>query len=126
MAKESEAIGSLFSEDRLDGTNYSLWSYMMKILLIAKGLWDLVNGDEVRPPSLAPSTPRGSSSSSSSTSSEEQKKWDRRDAQAHSMVALAVKRSILPHIRSCKTSKSAWETLYTMYRVKNPARVVYL
>lgn len=127
MAKESESIGSLFNEDRLDGTNFSLWCYMIKNLLIAKGLFKVVSGDEKRPPSLAPTTPsRATSSTHVEVSSEKQKKWDRRDAQAHSVIALSVKRSILPHIRSCKTSKSAWEVLAKMFQVKNTAKVFFL
>ena len=42
------------------------------------------------------------------------------------MIALSVKRSIIPHIRSCKTAKDAWDTLTTLYQARNEARVAYL
>ena len=42
------------------------------------------------------------------------------------MLALSVKRAILPHICSCKTSKEAWDTLATLYQARNEVRVAYL
>ena len=37
-----------------------------------------------------------------------------------------MKRSIIPHIRSCKTVKEAWDVLANLYQVRNEARVAYL
>ena len=56
----------------------------------------------------------------------EQIRWDGKDVQAHALIALSVKRSIIPHIRSCKTSKDSWDTLSSLYQVRNEARVAYL
>jgi len=53
-------------------------------------------------------------------------RWDGRDVHAHSLIALSVKRTIIPHIRSCKSSKDAWNTLAQLYQVRNEARVAYL
>ena len=50
----NEVFGILTQEDKLDGTNYSLWSFMVRNILIAKGLWDYVTSDEVRPRNVAP------------------------------------------------------------------------
>jgi len=41
----------------------------------------------------------------------EQAKWDGKDAQAHALIALSVKHTIIPHIRGCKTAKDAWDML---------------
>ena len=57
---------------------------------------------------------------------QEQKRWDGRDAQAHALIALSVKRTIIPHIRSCRTTKEAWDILFTLYRARNEACVAYL
>ena len=43
-----------------------------------------------------------------------QLRWDGRDAHAHALIVLSVKRAIIPHIRSCKTTKDAWDTLTTL------------
>ena len=42
------------------------------------------------------------------------------------MLALSVKRAIIPHICSCNTSKYAWDVLATLYQARNEARVAYL
>ena len=55
-----------------------------------------------------------------------QLRWDGRDAHAHALIVLSVKRAIIPHIRSCKTTKDAWDTLTTLYQARNEARVAYL
>ena len=74
-------------------------------------------------------TDTGSSSStmtSSTPPTQEKLRWDGKDAQAHALIALSVKRHIVPHIRSCSTSKQAWDTLASLYAVRNEARVAYL
>ena len=45
----------LLIEDNLDGTNYPMWTYMMKHVLVAKKLWLYVCGDEKRPPNVVTS-----------------------------------------------------------------------
>lgn len=132
QSTDKEIFGGFTSEDRLDGTNYSLWSFMVKNVLVGKGLWDYVSGDEVRPGNVVPVTPprgegRGAHAiAGPAAPTAEQKRWDTRDAQAMSVIALTIKRSITPHIRSCKTSNLAWEILQEMFGSKNAARVEYL
>ena len=57
QGQDKDIFGVLTQEDKLDGTNYSLWSFMVKNLLVAKNLWDCVFGDEVCPIAIAPATP---------------------------------------------------------------------
>ena len=46
MAKA--AIGDTkVSVDKLDGSNWAIWKFQMKHLLLTKGLWGLVDGTEV-------------------------------------------------------------------------------
>ena len=49
MAEENDVFRMLATEDRLDGTNYPLWAYMMRHVLVAKGLWNIVQGIERHP-----------------------------------------------------------------------------
>ena len=51
MADNNDVFCMLAVEDKLDGTNYPLWSYMMRHVLVAKGLWNIVAGIDVRPAS---------------------------------------------------------------------------
>ena len=68
----------------------------------------------------------GTSSVMEPPPSQEQRRWDGTDAQTHALIALSVKRSIISHIRSCKTSREAWDVLCTLYQARNEARVAYL
>ncbi|RYA84855.1 hypothetical protein DD594_25600, partial [Enterobacter cloacae complex sp. 4DZ1-17B1] len=99
QSTEKEIFGAFTSEDKLDGTNYSLWSFMAKNVLVGKGLWDYVSGDEVRPGSIAPATPGCGAvvGAGPSQVTPEQKKWDTKDAQAMAVIALTIKRTITPH-----------------------------
>lgn len=49
MADNNDVFRMLAAEDKLDGTNYPLWAYMMRHVLVAKGLWNIVQGVDVRP-----------------------------------------------------------------------------
>ena len=46
---DNDVFRMLAVEDKLDGTNYPLWAYMMHHVLVAKGLWNIVQGYDVRP-----------------------------------------------------------------------------
>ena len=55
MADNTELSKMLSAEDKLDGNNYPMWSYMMGHVLVAKGFWNIVQGIDVRPGSVADS-----------------------------------------------------------------------
>ena len=97
---------------------------------LPKGLWDYVFGDEVRPVTVAPGTPaRGEGRGAQvvvAGPTLEPKRWDTKDAQAMAVIALTIKRSITPHIRSCRTLHNAWEILQSMFSSKNDARIQFL
>ena len=141
MADNNDVFRMLVvDEDKLDGTNYPLWAYMMRHVLVAKGLWNIVQGVDVHPivvGNVANAVETGdvedvAGSSTAVTTirapppTAEQSHWDGKDAQAHALLALSVKRAIIPHILSCKTSKDAWDVLATLYQARNEARVAYL
>ena len=139
MADNTDVFRMLAADDKLDGTNYPLWAYMMRHVLVAKGLWNIVQGYDVRPivarmssddvgvvEDVAGSSLLARSVPPPPPPTAEQIRWDGRDAQAHALLALSIKCTIIPHIHSCKTSKEAWDTLVTLYQVRNEARVTYL
>ena len=140
MADNNDVFRMLSAEDKLDGTNYPLWAYMMRHVLVAKGLWNIVQGTDVRPivaGNAANTSETGDVDDGAGTSTAvaavrappltaEQIRWDGRDAQAHALIALSVKRAIIPHIRSCRTAKDTWDVLATLYQARNEARVAYL
>ena len=111
MANNNDVFCMLATEDKLDGTNYPLWAYMMHHVLVAKGLWNIVKGVDVRPivgRDVANATEIGDvedvavSSTAAPTirappPTAEQIHWDGRDAQAHALLALSIKR-VVSHI----------------------------
>ena len=135
----------LAPEDKLDGSNYPMWAYMMRHVLVAIGLWNIVQGLEKRPANVATNVEstsdvdgvedvEGSNAFRIPISRHAQElpptpvqvRWHAKDAQAHALIALSVKKAIIPHIRSCKTAKRAWDVLSTLYQARNEARVAYL
>ena len=56
----------------------------------------------------------------------EQSRWDGRDVQAHALIALSIKHTMVPHIRSATSAKQAWDILAHLYAGRNEANVAYL
>ncbi|KAI5066855.1 hypothetical protein GOP47_0017383 [Adiantum capillus-veneris] len=42
------------------------------------------------------------------------------------VIALTIKRTTTPHIRSCRTCEDAWNTLQAMFGGRNAARIDFL
>ncbi|MCO5562978.1 hypothetical protein L7F22_016614 [Adiantum nelumboides] len=123
MADNNIDVFKMFAaEDRLNGDNYPMWAYMMQHVLVSKGVWNIVQGIDVRPGSVdvaevvdvaGPSTRIAAARSVLPTA--EQARWDVKDAQAHALIALSLKRTITPHIHSAKSAKQAWDILTGLY-----------
>ncbi|MCO5602189.1 hypothetical protein L7F22_056317 [Adiantum nelumboides] len=97
MADNNIDVFKMFAvEDRLDGDNYPMWAYMMQHVLVSKGVWNIVLVQGID------------------------------DAQAHALIALSVKRTITPHIRSTKSAKQAWDILAGLYAGRNEAKIALL
>ena len=135
MADNNDVFCMLVAEDKLDGTSYPLWAYMMCHVLVEKGLWNIVKGNDTCPGSTNTGTIEDVAGSNSDAPPVpqvlpppivDQTRWDGRDAQAHALIVLSVKRTIIPHNQSCKNEKDAWNTLARLYQVRNEARVAYL
>ena len=115
----NKVFAVLTQEYQLDGTNYSLWRFMVRNLLVAKGLQDYVTSDEERPSNVTPNTPaqgvargKGQAQAVAPTApTTKQKRWYSHDAHALSVIFISIKRSMVSHIWSCKTSKAAWHIL---------------
>ncbi|MCO5603066.1 hypothetical protein L7F22_057210 [Adiantum nelumboides] len=134
MADNNIDVFKMFAaQDRLDGDNYPMWVYMMQHVLVSKGVWNIVQGIDVQPGTMdvaevvdvaGPSTRTAAARSVLPTA--EQACWDVKDAQAHALIALSVKRTITPHIRSAKSAKQAWDILASLYAGRNEAKIALL
>src|SRR5436305_6114214 len=108
----SSEITSVFERiEPLNGTNYRSWSFSLKMLLIAKDLWEVIDPELERPGDERKS---------------EQSKWDKKDKSVFATIALAMKPSEQEHIHNCKTAKEAWQHLEEVYHGKGMHRLVSL
>jgi Domain of unknown function (DUF4219) len=85
---------------KLNEENYGDWSMMMEAILVRKQLWDIVNGEKMRPlgsENLAPS-----------------KNFIRKQAEAHAELVLAVESSQLLHLCNSNPAK-IWEDLKNIH-----------
>ena len=91
------AIGEAkWTIDRLDGTNWAVWKFQMKHLLLAKSLWGLVDGTEV--------LRHGSSN-------QQEAEYNKRLQKAFSTIVLSISPSQLYLITSYDKPKPAWDAL---------------
>ncbi|MCO5573403.1 hypothetical protein L7F22_027174 [Adiantum nelumboides] len=82
---------------------------MMQHVLVSKGVWNIVQGINVHPQSVDVGTVQ-----------------DVADAQAHALIALSLKHTNTPHIRSAKSAKQAWDILAYLYACHNEAKIALL
>ena len=93
---------------------------MMKHVLVAKNMWNIVSSNEPRRVRANASSSDNVTYDASSSAvfmppMEEQIQWDGHDAKAHALIALSIKKSIVPHIHSCRTAKQSWDQLASFY-----------
>ena len=85
-----------FKFEKLTADNYHTWKFNMKMFLIGKDLWDIVNGSEIL---------------------DEKRKFKKRDNMALASVCLSVSSNLQIYVRSAETGKEAWDCL-----TKHPAK----
>ena len=99
MDYDSDDAGSLKS----DGTNYLLWSYMMRNFEIEGELWAYVSGLATRP------DPKNKKYLNLI------KHWESMNATALSIIDLYVDRSLKKLLANINSAKDAWEYLAWLY-----------
>ena len=97
--------------DKLDGPNWTTWKFQMKHLLLAKGLWGVVDGTEV----LADDAAEG-------VRTEFQKKSQK----AFSTLVLAITASQLYLVTSCEQARDAWVALRNHFERDTLANKLFL
>jgi hypothetical protein len=107
----SSSSASLYSIEKLDGTNFSSWKFRLKMVLIDRNLWDIVDGAEANP---------GNEDLSLFGN------FTKRDNQALAQIALTVSNSQLIHIRNASSARDAWLKLCSAFEAKGLAAKVYL
>ncbi len=84
------------SIDKLDGTNWMTWKFQMKHLLLAKGLWRLVDGSQT----LA-----------ADATAQAKAEFEQRQEKAFSTLVLSMNSSQIYLVTSCEKPDAAWTAL---------------
>uniref|UniRef100_A0AAV1VI23 CCHC-type domain-containing protein n=1 Tax=Peronospora matthiolae TaxID=2874970 RepID=A0AAV1VI23_9STRA len=84
----------------LNGTNYTLWAFKMKLFLMSKGLWEAVNG------AAAVTAAQGQ--------------------QAHAAIVLNLSDSQLTHVVCTEDARDAWSALARVHRTHDMASRLWL
>ena len=100
-----------FKFEKLTAENYHTWKFSMKMFLIGKDLWEIVNGSEV----LNETAPE-----------EEKRKFKKRENLALASVCLSVSTNLQIYVRSAKTGKEAWDSLAKHFQQKTLSRKIHL
>ncbi|KAJ7231223.1 hypothetical protein C8J57DRAFT_1037782, partial [Mycena rebaudengoi] len=91
---------------KLNDSNYRPWKKLLKALLIRKGLWDVVSGDETLP--------------NGSPNTKPVRAFRKRQAEAGAEIILHVEPSQLPFIED-DDPKVVWDTLAAMHQAHGMA-----
>ena len=90
------------------GTNYLVWSRMVKTAVGSKGLWKHITAGEA---------PRAITQEGDAESSEESvvEKWQQEDMMVMSVLHASLEPAILDAYSYCETAKELWDTLQKVY-----------
>ena len=98
---------------KLDGSNYQSWKFNAKLMLMERGLWSIVNGDEKAPVATE-----------SDKKEKEIREFCMRSQKAYSLIALSVQEELQVHIADNCDPKSAWEKLNSHFEFVSITQVV--
>jgi gag-polypeptide of LTR copia-type len=95
---------SEFKVTPLEGSiNYRTWKFSMRMVLMAKDLWGVVDGSEVK---------------SESGDAE----WEKKNQKALAYISLSLTPIEQHHVLDCTTAKAAWDILEKLYEGKGRNR----
>ena len=100
-----------WSIDKLDSSNWLTWKFQIKHLLLAKGLWEQVEGTDV----LA-----------EDANDQARAEHTRRSRKAFSTIVMAVSTSQIYLITACENAKAAWDALRNHYERETLANKLFL
>ena len=96
----------------LNGKNYRSWKYNIKLVLVERGLWSFIAGNEEVPAETATAAVKNS--------------YRLRSDEAYSLIVLSVEKNLQDHISTTTDPKTAWDTLKSQFECVSIAQVVRL
>ena len=100
-----------FKFEKLTTENYHTWKFNMKMFLIGKDLWDVVQGTETI---------------GENATVEERRKFQKRQNLALASVCLSISSSLQIYVRAAETGKDAWESLAKHFQQKTLSKKIQL
>jgi hypothetical protein len=97
-----------FKVQKLTTDNHYEWKFNMKMVLIGKDLWEIVEGTEVMPAS----------------GDNRQAAFRKRENKALSLICLSISPGLQVYVRSAKTAKQAWDSLAKRFEEKTLTRII--
>ena len=98
-----------FPIKQLDGTNYFYWSFGIRSILCAKGLFGVVD------PYFGITNAEGKIEDSKAPSLEDQLAWQEKNQKAMGIIVTAVSEKLHCHLMECTTAKDMWSILKARY-----------
>ena len=86
---------------KLDGSNYSLWTFGVSIILEAKDLIEFIDGTKVEP--------------DKEKKFSEWQKWKKASSQAKMIILSLVEKSLHSNLMNCTTAQQMWDKLRDLY-----------
>ena len=96
---------------KLTNDNYYNWKFNMRMSLIGKDLWEIVEGTETLP---------------EDANEDRRRRFRKRENHALSSICLSVSESLQIYIREAKSAKEAWECLSGHFEEKTLSRKIML
>ena len=108
MAEETKLSSLNF--DKLNVDNYHDWEFSMRMFLIGKNLWEIVQGTETLP---------------NDANEETKAKFQKRSNVALATISLGVSKDLQIIVRPAKTPKEAWDLIQTRFVEKTLSKKIF-
>lgn len=89
--------------NKLNNSNWNVWKFQVKVVLLSKGLFEIISGAEVIPVGDA----------------DQIAKWKIKDARAQEVLVVRMEDEIISHVMQCESSKQMWEKLESIFERKS-------
>ena len=106
---ESQQNFSALNFDKLNLDNFHTWKFSMKMFLIGKGLWEIVDGSET--------VAEGAGTDALA-------KFKKRDNLALSTICLGINSDLHIYVRASKSGKDAWDALSKRFEEKTLSKKI--
>ena len=92
------------SVSKLNNSNWNVWNFQIKVVLMAKGLFEITCGDSEAP---------------INNDDDKLTKWKLKDAKAQEVLILRMEDEIISHVMQCDSAKKMWEKLESIFERKS-------